>query len=82
MVKNNAKGFFKATIEELTKDWPGGSYIVVRSKPMVPGERPLLVIGCKYNYRKVLSFFATEGVGRTTLFIPCSSKYTDQCYNV
>ena len=36
MVKTNTKGFSKATIEGLTKDWPGGSYIVLRIKPMVP----------------------------------------------
>ena len=38
MVKTNTKGFFKATIEELTKDWPGRSYIMLRSNPMVPVE--------------------------------------------
>ena len=40
MVKTNTKGFCKETIEKLTKDWPGGSYLVLRSKPMVPGGRP------------------------------------------
>ena len=45
IVKTNTKVFFKATIEGLTKDWPGGSYIVLRIKPMVPGERLLLDIG-------------------------------------
>ena len=36
MVKTNKKLFCKDTIENLTKDWPGGSYLVLRSKPMVP----------------------------------------------
>ena len=36
MVKTNTKGFCKETIEKLTKDWPRGSYLVLRSKPMVP----------------------------------------------
>ena len=70
MVKTNTNGFCKATIEGLTKDWPGGSCIVLRSKPMIPGERPLLAIGYKYNSRKVLSFVATAGEGSTTLGIP------------
>ena len=35
MVKTNTKGFCKETIEKLTKYWPGGSYLVLRSKPMV-----------------------------------------------
>ena len=45
MVKKNTKGFCKETIEKLTDDWPGGSYLVLRSKPMVPGYRPLITIG-------------------------------------
>ena len=45
MVKTNTKGFFKAMIERFMKDFPGGFYIVLSSKPMVPGERPLLSIG-------------------------------------
>ena len=47
VVKTNTKGFFKATIEGLTKDRPGRYYIVLGSKPMSPGERPLLAIGNK-----------------------------------
>ena len=54
MVKISTKGFCKATIEGLVKDWPGISYIELRSKPVVPGERLLLSIGYNYNYRKVL----------------------------
>ena len=61
MVKTNTKVFCKATIEGLTQNWPGGSYIVLRSKPMLPGERPLLAISYKYNSWKVLSFFSTSG---------------------
>ena len=57
MVKTNTKGFYKETIEKFTKDWPGGSYLVLRSKPMVPGDRPLIAIGYKYNAWKVLSFY-------------------------
>ena len=45
MVKTNTKGFCKETIEKLTKNWPGGSYLVLRSKPMVPGGRPPIAIG-------------------------------------
>ena len=36
-----------AKINTKTKDQPGGFYIVLRSKPMVTGERRLLAIG--YN---------------------------------
>ena len=48
MMKTNTKGFCKETIEKLTKDWPGGSYLMLRSEPMVPGYRPLIAIGYKY----------------------------------
>ena len=47
------------------KDWPGGSYLVMKSTPILPGERPLLDIGYKYNSRNVLGFIATEGSGST-----------------
>ena len=49
MVKTNTNGFCKETIEKLTKDWPGGSYLVLRSKRMVPGIGRLLLWTKKYN---------------------------------
>ena len=65
MVKTNTKGFCKETIENLTKYWPGGSYLVLRSKPMVPGVRTLIAIGYKYNARKVLYFIVIDNSGST-----------------
>ena len=47
MVKTNTKLFIRAVIEGLTKDWPDISYILLRSKTVVSGERPLLDIGHK-----------------------------------
>ena len=44
MVKTNTKGFCKDIIEKLTKDWPGGSYLVLRSKHMVPRIGRLLLL--------------------------------------
>ena len=81
MVKKNTKIFCKETIEKLTKDWLGGSYLVLRSKPMVPADRPLIDIGYKYNARKVLSFIVTENIGITNNGIPYLSKYPDQFTN-
>ena len=37
MVKINTKIFCKETIDNLTKDWTGESYLVLRINPMVPG---------------------------------------------
>ena len=82
MVKTNTKGFCKETIEKLTKNWPGGSYLVLRSKPMVPGGRPLITIGYKYNARKVLCFIISDNAGSTKTGIPYLSKYPDQFTNV
>ena len=49
---------------------------------MVPGDRPLISIGYKYNARKVLSFIVTDNVGTTKTGIPYLSKYPDQFTNV
>ena len=38
MVKTNTKIFYKDTIKKLTKDCPGVSYLVLRSKHMVGGS--------------------------------------------
>ena len=65
MVKKNTKGFCKEKIEKLTKYWPGGSYLLLSSKHMVPGGRPFIAIGYKYNVRKVLYFIVTDNAGST-----------------
>ena len=82
MVKTNTKGLCRENIEKLTKDWPGGSYLVLRSNTMVPGDRSLIAIGSKYNARKVLSFIVTDNAGSTNTGINYLSKYPDQFTNV
>ena len=64
-VKMSHKGFWQTTLEKLTKEWPVGSYIVMKSNPRVPGDRPLMAIWYKYYSRKVLGFISTEGAGST-----------------
>ena len=59
MVKTNTKGFCKETIEKITKDWPGGSHIMLSSEPMGPGGSPLVAIRYNYNVRKVISVIVT-----------------------
>ena len=49
---------------------------------MVPGYRPLISIGYKYNARKVLSFIVTYNTGITKTVISYLSKYPDQYTNV
>ena len=54
---------------------------MLRIKPMVPGDRPLISIGYKYNMRKVLYFIVTENAGNIQAGIPYLSKYCDQFTN-
>ena len=49
---------------------------------MVPGGRPLIAIGYKYNARKVPYFIVTDNAGCTKTGIPYLSKYRDQFTNV
>ena len=44
-VKMSHKGFCLITLEKLMKDRPKGSYLVMKSNKIFPGERPLLAIG-------------------------------------
>ena len=41
----------------------------MKSNPIVPVGRPLMAIGHRYNYRKILGFIATGGAGSTELDI-------------
>ena len=81
-VKTSRKDFCIATLEKLMRDCPGGSYLVMKSARIVPCGRPLIDIGYKYNYRKVLRFIATEGCGSTEPGNPCLSCFTDIYSNV
>ena len=65
-------------MENLTKDWMGGSYHVLRSKSVVFGGEPLISIGCKYNMRKVISFIVVEVSGSTKSCLPYLFKYPEQ----
>ena len=49
---------------------------------MVPGDRPLVAIGYKYNVRKVLYFIVTDNSGSTKTGIPYLSNYPYQFTNV
>ena len=46
-VKTIHKGFCLSMLEKLMKGWLGGSYLVLKSTPRIPGETPLLAIGYK-----------------------------------
>ena len=65
------------TLEKLIKYCPGGSYLVMKITPRVPGGRPLLAIGYRYNSRKVLEFIDTGGAGSTEPGYPYLSRLPD-----
>ena len=44
---------------------------------MVPGGRPLISIGCKYNVREVLSFIVTYNAGIKQAGLTYLYKYPD-----
>ena len=44
-VKTIYKGFCLSTLEKFMKIWPGGSYLVMKITPRVPGGIPLLGTG-------------------------------------
>ena len=77
IVKTVNKGSCLATLENLMKDWPGGSYLVMKSTQIFPGGRPLVSIGYRYNSRKVLGFIASEGVRSIKQGDTCLSLFPD-----
>ena len=63
MVKTNQTLSYKDTIENLTKDCPGGSYLVFKIKSLVIEDRQIIAISYKYNTREVIYFVATKDTG-------------------
>ena len=74
MVKTNTKVFCKESIENLTNNCPGGSYLMLKSKPMAPWYRPLITFDYKYNAQRVLYFNVTEDSWSTKAGITYLSK--------
>ena len=64
------------------KDCLGGSYLVLRSNPRVPGDITLMEILYKYNSRKVLGFIVTGGAGNTEPGDTYLSHFTDIYCNI
>ena len=65
-VKTIHRGFCLATLENLTKDWPGSSYLVLKSTPRYfPVKVRSWPSGTSIILGRVLGFIATEGAGST-----------------
>ena len=74
MVKTNKKAFFTETIDNLKNNWPGGSYLMLKSKTMLPGDSTLIAIGYKYNAWKVVYLIVIEDTGSKKAGINYLSK--------
>ena len=82
IVKTNTEVFCKVKTEKITNYWTGGSYLILRIKPIVPRGKSIIAIGYKYNECKVLSFIITDNTGIKQAGLTCLSKYPDQFHYV
>ena len=73
--KDNPQGIFLSYVQNLMKGRTGVSYLVMKSNPIVTGDRTLMEIGYRYNSRKVLGFIVTEGTGSTEPGDPYLSSF-------
>ena len=55
---------------------------MLRIKPIVPGGRPIIAIGYKYNTQEAIYFIVTVNAGSTQAGITCLYKYTEQFTNI
>ena len=76
-MKTTHIGFLLDTLEKFMKDWTLGSYLVMKITPRVTSGIPRMIIGYKYNSRKVLGFVATEVGVITETGDTCLSRFPD-----
>ena len=81
LVKRTQKRIFLSMLEILMVIFPGGYYLVMKIKMIVPGVRTVLVIVYKYNYRKVPGFIADKGGDSTAPDYLCLFYFPDTYSN-
>ena len=67
----------KKFLEEMMKDFPGGTWITMEGKPEKE-EVESVCVGYKYNNKKVLTFVMTKGAGLTRPGEPYQARYPDK----
>ena len=55
---------------------------MLKGKSTLPGYRPLINIGCKYDYWKVIYFVSTEDIGRKKAYITYLYNFPYQFDNI
>lgn len=78
-VKTSTKHSPKKWIDEKMKEYPGGTWIVLKGQ--FQGE-DLYFIGYKYNKRKILSFVFTSGAGTVEPGAPYEARFPDKFGNL
>ena len=80
-IKTNHSRSPKLYLEELMKDWPGGTWVVMEGVTEKE-DVALVCIGYKYNKKKVLTFVCSKGAGSTEAGKPYEAKFPDRFGNV
>ena len=70
VVRNTTKVANKDTTDKQTNYWPGGFYLILKNKFVVPENSPLIDIGYNNNVWKVLFFIVTEGSRNKNMSLP------------
>ena len=81
MAKRNKKGYLRIPLR-IWKIIGQDVLTFFEEKYMVPGDKLLILIGYKYNYRKFLSIITSEDSGMKKAGIPYLSNDHDQFDNV
>ena len=68
-------------MENLIKQWPGGSHIFMNGDSIVPGYMPLISIGYNHRSQKILGFIDAEGSRITEPGVAYLYCYPDNYYN-
>jgi len=78
ILKTNHSGTPKLQVEEIMKDWPAGSYLV-----LICDELAMMFIGYKYSYkRKPIFMLASLDAGSTRPGEPYKAKWPDANGNI
>ena len=76
------QGIISSYVEKLTKTYPGGYHIVMKSDPRSTGDRPLVSIRYKYRSQMFIGIISVEGYVSTEPGFPCLYIYPENYYIV
>ena len=80
--EENLQGILSSYVEKLTKNYPGGYHIVIKSDPRATGDRTLVSIRYKYRSQMFIGIISVEGYVITEPGFPCLYIYPENYYIV